>query len=102
MDYGKVIIGQNRNENVKIIQNSEPNDLWFHLKDYPSCHIVVQNKRLLTKSELYEISWLVVKNTNKYKDFKELQISHCLIKDLIVCKQPIGSVLLKRQEVIQL
>lgn len=61
MDYGKVVIGKNKNENIKIIQSSESDDLWFHLKDYPSCHIVVHGKRLLTISELYEVGWMVVK-----------------------------------------
>ena len=101
-DYGRVIIGQNKNENVKIIQNSNKEDLWFHLKDYPSCHIVVQNKRLLSESELKDVSWMVVNNTNKYKDFINLKISHCLIKDIIICKNPVGSVLLRRYEIIQL
>ena len=68
MDYGKVKIGKNKNENIKIIEDSEPDNLWFHLKDYPSCHIVVENNRSLTKFELIEIGWLVVKNTNKCKD----------------------------------
>ena len=102
MDYGKVIIGKNKNENIKIIQSSEPDDLWFHLKDYPSCHIVVQGKRLLTNSELYEVGWMVVRYTNKYKDFKNLRISHCLVKDLIICKQQVGTVFLKREQIIQL
>ena len=102
MEYGKIIIGKNKNENIKIIQAADPNNLWFHLKDYPSCHIVVQNNRLLTKSELNDVAWMVVKNTNKYKDFKNLRISHCLVKDLIICKQQVGTVFLKREQIIQL
>ena len=102
MDYGRVFIGKNKDENIKLILDSEPDNLWFHLKDYPSCHIVVKNERLLTKSELYQVGWMVVKNTNKYKNFKNLQISHCLIKDLTICKKSIGTVFLKNQKVIQL
>lgn len=33
--------GQNKNENEKIIKESEKNDLWFHLDKMPSPHVVM-------------------------------------------------------------
>lgn len=39
-----VFIGRNKNENHILINSSHPNDLWFHLENQSSPHIVVQTK----------------------------------------------------------
>ena len=33
-------IGKSAQDNFDIIDNANPNDLWFHLADYSSCHVV--------------------------------------------------------------
>jgi len=33
-------IGKNKNENFEVIDKGNEDDLWFHAKHEPSCHIV--------------------------------------------------------------
>ena len=47
----KIMLGSNERENIYLLENSKASDFWFHLKDRPSCHVIVQNskKELLLK-----------------------------------------------------
>ena len=46
-------VGQNARENWDLIDNSDNNDLWFHLDEYPSAHVILsQNISKLNISEL--------------------------------------------------
>ena len=38
--FGKILIGKNAKENWDIIDMAEPDDIWFHLSYYPSCHLI--------------------------------------------------------------
>jgi predicted ribosome quality control (RQC) complex YloA/Tae2 family protein len=33
-------IGQQAKDHFPMLDRSKPSDLWFHLDDYPSCHII--------------------------------------------------------------
>lgn len=37
-----IIIGKNREENWKIIDDASPTDIWFHMNDIPSCHVILK------------------------------------------------------------
>lgn len=37
------VIGQNKNDNFQIIDESEPTDIWFHVEGEPSCHVILKN-----------------------------------------------------------
>lgn len=37
-----IIIGSNRYENFKIIDNASGTDIWFHIDGEPSCHIILK------------------------------------------------------------
>ena len=39
-----ISIGQNKEENWQLIDASEANDVWFHIDDQPSCHVVLKNE----------------------------------------------------------
>ncbi|MDX4047952.1 NFACT RNA binding domain-containing protein [Aliarcobacter skirrowii] len=47
----KIMLGSNERENIYLLENSKASDFWFHLKDRPSCHVIVQN----SKKELPQI-----------------------------------------------
>lgn len=38
-----ISIGKNKEENWQLIDASEPNDVWFHIDDQPSCHVILNN-----------------------------------------------------------
>ena len=38
-----ILIGKNKIENFKIIDDSNLNDIWFHVDGEPSCHVILKN-----------------------------------------------------------
>ena len=40
-------IGKNKNENWELIDNASNTDIWFHIEDQPSCHVVLKNEDLV-------------------------------------------------------
>ncbi len=38
-----IIIGKNKNENWSIIDDASGSDLWFHISEMPSCHVILKN-----------------------------------------------------------
>lgn len=58
----KIMLGSNERENIYLLENSKASDFWFHLKDRPSCHIIVQNtKKELPKNVIEKAASLCVK-----------------------------------------
>ena len=41
----KIMLGSSERENIYLLENSKASDFWFHLKDRPSCHVIVQNTK---------------------------------------------------------
>lgn len=39
-----ISIGKNKEENWQLIDASDSNDVWFHIDDQPSCHVVLKNE----------------------------------------------------------
>jgi predicted ribosome quality control (RQC) complex YloA/Tae2 family protein len=39
------MLGTSERENIYLLENSKASDFWFHLKDRPSCHVIVQNTK---------------------------------------------------------
>ena len=42
-----IIIGKNKNENWAIIDDASGTDLWFHISEIPSCHVLLKNDEKL-------------------------------------------------------
>lgn len=79
----KIRIGQNKEENDKIITEADQTDIWFHLANFPSCHVIIKcNKKFpIDKEMIYYCATLVKENT-KYKNFKKIKINYCPIKNI--------------------
>ena len=88
----KIKIGENSKENWEIIDNSTLNWYWFHLKSFPSCHVIVESEELSEKL-VYFAAELCKKNT-KYKNVPNLKINYCKIDNLIKSDKE-GSVIFK-------
>ena len=41
----KIMLGTSERENIFLLKNSKASDFWFHLKDRPSSHVIVQNSK---------------------------------------------------------
>jgi predicted ribosome quality control (RQC) complex YloA/Tae2 family protein len=35
-------IGRSATENTELVKNANKSDIWFHLSDYPSCHVILE------------------------------------------------------------
>lgn len=69
-DY-KVLIGRNSNENQKLLQLAKANDLWMHIRDMPSSHLVIKtDKQNLPQHVIQAAAKLCVDfSTKSYGDF---------------------------------
>lgn len=57
----RVLIGRNERGNAYLLKTARAGDLWMHLKDRPSAHLIIPtNKKSLPKSLLYEAAKLLV------------------------------------------
>ena len=41
----KIMVGRNSNENAKILSVSKKDDLWMHIRDIPSSHVIIVSKK---------------------------------------------------------
>lgn len=39
----EILIGQNKHENSELVCSSHEDDLWFHVQDMPSCHVILRH-----------------------------------------------------------
>jgi predicted ribosome quality control (RQC) complex YloA/Tae2 family protein len=58
----KIMLGTSERENIYLLENSKASDFWFHLKDRPSCHVIVQNsKKVIPDSVINQAAVLCAK-----------------------------------------
>ena len=50
------IIGRNKEDNCKIIDESSQSDIWFHVENESSCHVILKNA-----NKLHDIPIQVIK-----------------------------------------
>ena len=79
-------IGQNQEENQKLLESMNENDSWFHLSDYASPHLIINvDFNLLSKQDIYRIA-VILKHHTKYKKEGPLCIDYTLRKNLKLTK----------------
>ena len=80
-------IGQNAKENDRLVEISDPSDLWFHAKHHPSCHVIalISDKNLQRK-ELQRVihhgSLLCKQNTKRLSSTAKVEIMYTQIKNV--------------------
>lgn len=74
-----IIVGENAKENWDIL-NTNKNYWWFHLKSFPSCHVIIEDENP-NNLEILEAASLCKKYT-KYKNMNNLKINYTQIKNL--------------------
>ena len=55
----KIMLGTSERENIYLLQNSKASDFWFHLKDRPSSHVIVQNSKKTIPDSVIEQAALI-------------------------------------------
>lgn len=76
-------LGRNANDNDLIISEAKQSDYWFHLADFPSCHLIisVDDENPINKQMITYCAQLVKMNT-KYKNVPKVSVNYCLIKQV--------------------
>lgn len=106
-------VGNNAKENWNLIADSEPEDLWFHLDEYPSAHVIISQKNNmyngLNGNDEYEkyypnqiiyIASTYCKSYSKYgKNLSKVKIVYTQIKNLKKGKE-VGSVIISKPNYI--
>ena len=65
LDDYQIKIGQNRDENELLLNTMPDNFTWFHIKDYPSAHLWIEEDfNKLTKNQIYRCA-LELKKSGK-------------------------------------
>lgn len=84
------IIGKNAQDNFDIIDESQDNDIWFHIENESSCHVIAKlSKELLLELDKKELRTIIKKgsllckeNTPKYKKEKKVCIIYTFCKNI--------------------
>jgi predicted ribosome quality control (RQC) complex YloA/Tae2 family protein len=96
-------IGENKNENFDVIDKGNSDDLWFHAKEFSSCHVVSNIPKDITQKEMKYIikagALLCKRYTNKLKKFKDIEIIYTQIKNIEKTQQ-IGCVKVINEKII--
>ena len=80
IDGYNIKIGQNKEENEMLLDIMNSDDTWFHIKEYPSAHLwVEENYKNLTKSQIHKFA-LELKKGGKYKKRNHIEIVYTLGK----------------------
>lgn len=91
----EVQCGENAQENWNLIDDSRQCDIWFHLENKPSPHVVLktQNKKKIHKQTLLYCAMLC-KQHSKLSEHKNTSIIYTEIKNISKGKE-VGSVITK-------
>jgi len=61
-----IMVGKNEKGNIKLLKNSNANDYWLHIKNYPGAHVIIKNNKLkIDDKVLKEAAKLAVAFSNK-------------------------------------
>ena len=98
-----IIIGTNAKENWNIIDSSDSFDLWFHVENYPSGHVIIQ-EQLLSKTEpilypnqIISLAANYCKLQSKLKNKNNVKIVYTEIENIKKGKE-VGSVFISKEK----
>tara|TARA_A100001015_G_scaffold319995_1_gene444812 strand:- start:908 stop:1279 length:372 start_codon:yes stop_codon:yes gene_type:complete len=100
-------LGKNSLANDYLMKNSEKEDWWFHLSDFPSGHCLVEIEKISTKGEnpklekfdIETASSLIKENCKLKNHNKKLKISYLQMKFVKSGKEKGQAILLKKPEI---
>lgn len=88
------LVGNNQQENQKLLDESCQTDIWFHLDKLASPHGILKCELVdLTKTMATQCC-LLIKENSKYKNIKSVSVIYCPMKGVRKTEVP-GKVILK-------
>jgi predicted ribosome quality control (RQC) complex YloA/Tae2 family protein len=95
-------IGGNRCENANLIETSTSNDIWFHLDEIPSTHVIMKNGDNLNsipRQVIKRCAYLCKINTNAAKSLPKCKVIYTTISNIQTTNIP-GRVIAKNTKSI--
>lgn len=79
-----IVIGKNKEENWKIIDDASPSDIWFHMEDIPSCHVILKTTESLKNigKDVIKYCGLMCKMNSKAKNERKTCIIYSEIENV--------------------
>lgn len=87
-----IYLGENKQENWKLLETSCENEFFIHLNSFPSGHVKVQTETFDQEIILY--AGKICRQYSKYKNLKDIKICYCKYSNLLKGKE-IGEVIFK-------
>tara|TARA_E500000331_G_C17261827_1_gene715574 strand:+ start:843 stop:1166 length:324 start_codon:yes stop_codon:yes gene_type:complete len=75
-----IIVGQNSKENWSLLDNTNENYLWFHLRSFPSCFVIIEDEYPDNLTVLEAAT--ICKEHTKYRNLKNLKINYTPVSNL--------------------
>jgi predicted ribosome quality control (RQC) complex YloA/Tae2 family protein len=103
-EYIEFRVGQNAKENFDLIDDSEADDIWFHISQVSSCHVVasIPSDKRYDKNILKKIAVqgaVICKQYSKYKSERVVHVIYTKIHN-VTKSATIGTVLLEEYKTI--
>lgn len=98
-------VGEIAQDNWDIIGDASQNDIWFHVENFPSCHVVlkVPGKIKDVHKSVYKYCASLCKEGSKQKNAKCISIIYTEIKNVTIDKKgSVGSVFSRKTKKIMI
>lgn len=67
-------VGKDAQDNWDLVDESVEGDIWIHLHDYPSAHVIIEKTREIINSDIL-YGCILCKEYSKYKNNKTIKCS---------------------------
>jgi len=97
------VIGKNAKENFEIIDHSKPNDLWFHIENAPSCHVIAKINDSWDRKQIASIvkqGALLCKINSKFSSMQNVRVIYTKIQHVEKPKQLAPWLLLTKKYIV--
>jgi len=99
-------VGNNAADNFIIVDNAHPYDIWFHIHNHSSCHVIAcmpEDTNLTKKQLMYIIKQgaIICKQHSKYKSQTNVEIIYTSIKNVTMTRT-IGTVTTENTKTIKI
>ena len=100
----KCKIGNNAEENWKLLDDSKEHHIFFHLSSFPSCYVILELEEIVEDlfilNKTLELAALECKLNTKYKNLKHIKVDYCPVSNVIKGKN-VGEVYYKSNKKVK-
>lgn len=100
------VIGKSPDENTRIVENSEPDDIWFHIANTSSAHLVLKNdnkesiENLRKNGVIYQMARALKMSHSKLRKMRDIEVNYTYIKNVTTTSTP-GLVTIKKYKSVR-